>query len=462
MRLLIEFPRWLLLAALVYAPWAYGSTRPWTINVFNAMTLTVFGVWVIGCVGRRLRPQIPPVLFAASAFLLLQGWWMILNAHSFYDRRLFEFLPVPSLWSFAPGVVDRVDSIPVMIRITGLLGIACLVSDLVQRPLWRTRIWWTIGLTGASIALYGLALRVSGVVMINQQGEVIERFFAGYRYHANAGAYINLVLPTIAGLAIVAFGKGGTNLQRALWLPCLLVCLAGAVAAASKAAMVLTALLVLVFAFRQALVSVKQQTALPSARALVVGLFALVVVGLAIIGIGSGAAVEKWTNPDQIGESWEQRWLCYDVCTHMLRDVGAWGFGPGTFRISFPPYTGYLGNRITGIWVFAHEDYLQTIIEWGWVGASVSAVLFFGGIEHLWRNYLKRKRVLSTADRMLLIASLLALLGVAMHALVDFPLQIASLQLYTATYLGIAWGSGQMANGSDSDRPVRSGSVRRL
>ncbi len=46
-----------------------------------------------------------------------------------------------------------------------------------------------------------------------------------------------------------------------------------------------------------------------------------------------------------------------------------------------------------------------------------------------------------TPRRRVFVAMVLLGLGsVALHALVDFPLQVASIQLYVATYVGVCWG----------------------
>jgi O-antigen ligase len=107
----------------------------------------------------------------------------------------------------------------------------------------------------------------------------------------------------------------------------------------------------------------------------------------------------------------------------------------------FPHYTGKDADKIPGIWKYAHNDYMQTVLEWGWLGAAVWGVFFFGGMAQVWIHWRKRWD-LSTTDHVLLLVTGLALAGVAAHAFVDFPLQIASLQLYVGVCLAFGWGSG--------------------
>ena len=132
----------------------------------------------------------------------------------------------------------------------------------------------------------------------------------------------------------------------------------------------------------------------------------------------------------------------------MLPDAGAFGFRPGTFRAAFPGYQStydFGGREVPEFWksyswLQAHNDYLQTIIEWGYLGALMWAVLFYGA---LWRAgvILRKSLVAPGRDGALLMAGciILALAGTLLQAFVDFPLQIPSIQLYVAVLLGICW-----------------------
>lgn len=439
---LIVAPRWLLLAILVFAPWAYGCVRNWTMNVLTIAMASLLGLWLAGCVMRRTKPVVPVVVWVTAAFLLLQGWWMILNAQYYYDPGALKFVPIPSLWSFAPGVVDRVYSLPLMYRITGLLGILCFTCDLAQRAEWRRRIAWTICISGSALILFGLVERILGVHWFVWDGERVGvTSFASYFYHGNAGAFINLVLPLIGGFTLLAIGTSEENTQRSIWIPCFLIAVAGALAAVSKAAIVVTLVILAALLLLRGRVAVVIWKRLGSPLVRVAAVAAIVGVISALVWFGWDRMMTRWTQENWVSASYESRLLVYKACWSMRSDSGLWGFGPGNFRIILPFYTNDFGDKIAGFWRFAHEDYLQTLVEWGWIGASVWAVLFGGGIAAGFVSYWRRGALLARFDRMFLLTVVLALIGVALHSTVDFPLQIPSLQFYAAVYLGIAWGS---------------------
>jgi O-antigen ligase len=115
------------------------------------------------------------------------------------------------------------------------------------------------------------------------------------------------------------------------------------------------------------------------------------------------------------------------------------GFGPATFQTAFPYYTKELGAEISGVWLYAHDDYLQTLVEWGWVGGLCWAIYLLGGVGFSWLTVYQYRKQISSTDRIACVAIVSALIGVLIHASMDFPLQVPSIELYVLVLLGMVW-----------------------
>ena len=372
---------------------------------------------------------------------------MVFNAKSIYDPDFFVFVPLRNFASPLAGSIDYTISAAWIVRGALLLGTILFVADLSQSNRWLLRLWYVIGLVGGSIAFLGLLQKATGAQMIFWQPPPprydlrISTFFATYYYHGNAGAFLNLAWPLSAGLVIRAFSKRPHPAMRAVWISLFILTIAGVLANTSRMAQLVAAVLMLAIClqFGRALVRKLSGTEKSVALAGALAIF------LALVALAQATHLDqpltRWQAESQRIPT-DARWQACHVALAALPHAGLFGFGPGTFGVVFPTYNIGSVNHVPGTWRFLHEDYLQTLMEWGWMGSTVWALLFFGAITIGIRSYNKyARRDWTPRRRVLQPLVIISLVGVALHALVDFPFQIESIQLYVATYLGVCWGS---------------------
>jgi O-antigen ligase len=169
---------------------------------------------------------------------------------------------------------------------------------------------------------------------------------------------------------------------------------------------------------------------------------------------GLEVSSRRWAKVEELFSHNNPRLLVDYTCCKMIPDAGWFGFGPGTFRIAFPYYTHELKDAVSGIWRYAHQDYLQTFIEWGRIGAFLWAAWLLGGLFNSARALRRAGDQFSFRERALHLGMATAVAGALLHAMVDFPLQIASIQLYLGVLLAFMWSqpawrkesAGQEAN----------------
>ena len=133
-------------------------------------------------------------------------------------------------------------------------------------------------------------------------------------------------------------------------------------------------------------------------------------------------------------------------------DEAGWhGFGAGTFRHLVPYFA--VDEAAEGVaagrWWHGHSDPLQTLVEWGYLGALGWGFLGFGAMWCGWVLVRKRPPPVRTGDVALLRGIMIALAGVGVHSCFDFPLSIYSIHLVAmllcATLFGVFGCRGEVA-----------------
>lgn len=458
---------YLLLVSIVVGPWWYGSTRIdgiWGLGLL----LTIAGfLGLAGCAIKGKAPRVPILCWASGTALVLLGWMMIPEAGGHELSGETAQLVQWNLERWPYSTTARPPAAMALLA-TGMIGAMFLAADLGRSRRWRGHFFFCMVATGVSIVLFGLvqgAMGLENVFGLKLYGDLRDvmpgHFFATFFHHSVAAAFMNLVWPLAAGWMFAEFFRE-KSVRTRKWailrgMAAALI-LVGVFINVSKAGMLLAILMLVSFSIWPGKLFLASRGR--ARKVHVAGGIAAVVVVTVLAAVGTGRAAlmqERWSAwysttaslPAAIMETGKipteppfDRLAGMRVSLEMLRKSGFQGFGPGSWQRTFPEYAGETDFQPFWLWMqFAHQDYLQILVEWGVVGGIFWAILLFGALCRAIRVLWDGRKSDPDSNSVMLYAVSLSLLVLLIHALGDFPLQIPSIQLYALVLAGICWSA---------------------
>lgn len=437
---LIDPARWLLLGIVAAADWLWGGTRPWTQDLIAQLLMADLMIFCVGLILLKRMPRIAPVALWAILILLAQGWLLSWNAYPGPGglRVLMNSTPAQIPWF--PAFIDQGQSVKSMLLMTGLLGAFCISCDMSANSVWLMRLWKFTTLLGLSIVILGLAQRFTNAPAIfwNVYENDGSYFFSVFRYHANAGSFINIMIPLMAPLAVLSVILKWGQAERVVWITGTLATCAAAFVNASRAAMVVTLILIFLGACWVWMLSVKTGSRMDKRTLLLLMAAGVAILLVLSLSFGMDQALTRWGSFRGIAMNADRTLTYRVIIEHLIPRTGLFGIGPGNFDAAFGSLVQARDLPVRGHWDMAHNDYLQALVEWGWLGTACWGIILGGALlqalSMIW------DQAIPLENKALGFGGSIALTGVLLHACVDFPLQITSIQLSIALLCGILWG----------------------
>jgi O-antigen ligase len=117
-----------------------------------------------------------------------------------------------------------------------------------------------------------------------------------------------------------------------------------------------------------------------------------------------------------------------------------WGIGPGHFDFEFPSVRSI---KVQGRPQFAHNDYLNTLCDWGVAGLGIVAAacgLLYAGVFQSWRGVHKAPNEMGARNSgraAFVVGAAAGLLALMLHCAVEFNMQIPAIALTAVTFMAL-------------------------
>ncbi len=398
----------LLLSILAFSALATGAVRPLDFLAVQGLAALALACWIPRFwLGTGHRLLFPPFCWAILAFLglaLLRYWQADLEHVARYE--CLRLLVYACVFLLALNHLQSERSIQLATLFLVVLGALISFYALYQFATRSEHVWHFVKPTQ-------YARRASGTF-------ICPNHLAGF---------LGMVLPL--GVACVFAGRYSHTVKILIGYGCLAI-LAGIAATLSRAGWAASCLALLALLI---LLVRRPQYRIPALAALGAGLLAAL-----IAYQSSGYIQERVSQIDDFRRDarvglWSSAW-------RMWQDSPLLGVGPGHFDHRFHQYRPESIHQRPGR---VHNDYLNTLVDWGVLGAAIAGG---GAFLLLWslvrsRKYLERSsRDLGARRSSNRTAFLLGAIGSAtalgVHSLFDFNLHVPSNALLLAVILAMA------------------------
>jgi O-antigen ligase len=402
---------------VVWGPLAFGGTPAPAFLVMQGLTILALALWAVRIWTQRpFRLLWPPVCWVVFVFLLYALVRCRLVLIEYPARtELIQIIVYASLFFIIVNNFTRRESATVIAL--------CLIA---------------LGLVLSWHAVYQFAAKSPNVWGFPRRGQFLDRGTATYINPNHLAGLLGMTVPL--ALSYMLMSRFSPTV-KVFFAYCALSMLAGIGVTLSRGGIIATSATLLVFC----LVLLFHRGYWLPALGILIG---LIVLGTAL-GPEFGSVQKRFDAAFKRGQLVDIRANYWSAAVEIFKEHPVWGSGPGQFDAEFARHRPPAAQMRP---LYAHNDYLNTLCEWGATGmaiiAAACALLYYGAFR-TWPTVRQAEHETGGPQKSdksaFLMGACLGLLAILIHSVVDFNMHIPANAVIVVTLMALISGHWRFA-----------------